>query len=605
MATAVGLAMKITADTAGIARGVSNTERQLGRLSKQAASTTSALRTLAGIEIGRLVVGGLQSIASTLTSGARFAVNYASGVVQAVDATNDLAQRTGIAVEALQAFQIAGQLTGADVTGGIQRLSVAIGKAGEDGEKAEATFRRFGLNLAELQSLSPEDQFRAVAAAISALPTQAERAAAAVQLLGRSGVELLPAFAELPQIEARLERLNATLTQDQVAAIDEIGDAFTLVRSTIDGIIGQVTANLAPVVTAIADEFLAFVEGFQGIDGGAGGAGIADVLTSAILDGVDVLAGWADKFIASLTSWVEYFSRPVAQLGGWFEYFQTAVELLQAAFYGIRIVINGIIGSFAELVRRAAALLSSSTAEAIQDFQDGLAASMASDQQAMSDAFMGRNRNRPEAESGPGFLQSTVRETRAGFDNRNSPEAIAERERAKQQRTFDRLSGVFASAAADAAEIFGDDIPSAVARAATGVQDALTSAFADGAISDEELKRIQAAQAAYNTSIRDGKKALDDRKKAEEQKQRDIENIQERLSERSKELEADRLENLSRRNQQALNVGDIRTSEGIGQFLALATGREDPAITEYRKQLSELQKLRQELREAQARPVEI
>jgi len=50
MATAVGLNMKITADTAGIGRGVSKTEQQLGRLSKSAASAASSLRA-AGVGV--------------------------------------------------------------------------------------------------------------------------------------------------------------------------------------------------------------------------------------------------------------------------------------------------------------------------------------------------------------------------------------------------------------------------------------------------------------------------------------------------------------------------------------------------------------------------
>jgi hypothetical protein len=62
---------------------------------------------------------------------------------------------------------------------------------------------------------------------------------------------------------------------------------------------------------------------------------------------------------------------------------------------------------------------------------------------------------------------------------------------------------------------------------------------------------------------------------------------------------------LSRRSQQALEGNDIRTSAGASQFLALATGREDPAISEYRKQLRELQDIKREIAKANAAPVEI
>jgi hypothetical protein len=62
---------------------------------------------------------------------------------------------------------------------------------------------------------------------------------------------------------------------------------------------------------------------------------------------------------------------------------------------------------------------------------------------------------------------------------------------------------------------------------------------------------------------------------------------------------------LSRPASQALQANDIRSSEGISQFMALASGRQDPAIEQRREQLKKLEEIRSALREANARPVEI
>jgi hypothetical protein len=62
---------------------------------------------------------------------------------------------------------------------------------------------------------------------------------------------------------------------------------------------------------------------------------------------------------------------------------------------------------------------------------------------------------------------------------------------------------------------------------------------------------------------------------------------------------------LGRRSNEALNGADIRSSEGIASFMALATGREDPAIAEYRKQFNALQAIQAELKALQAAPLEI
>ena len=74
-----------------------------------------------------------------------------------------------------------------------------------------------------------------------------------------------------------------------------------------------------------------------------------------------------------------------------------------------------------------------------------------------------------------------------------------------------------------------------------------------------------------------------------------IRDLNEQYAERAAEIEADRLDALSQVSQQPVQATDVRTSEGASEFLRLATGREDPAISEYRKQLSELQKIAREI----------
>lgn len=99
--------------------------------------------------------------------------------------------------------------------------------------------------------------------------------------------------------------------------------------------------------------------------------------------------------------------------------------------------------------------------------------------------------------------------------------------------------------------------------------------------------------------------AAEQRARAEEQKAKQIADLEERYQERLGDIQRDRLDSLARQSNQALTGNDIRTSAGASQFLALATGREDPAVEEYRKQLRELQDIRREIAKANAAPVEI
>jgi hypothetical protein len=75
----------------------------------------------------------------------------------------------------------------------------------------------------------------------------------------------------------------------------------------------------------------------------------------------------------------------------------------------------------------------------------------------------------------------------------------------------------------------------------------------------------------------------------------EIAQLNERYAEQAAEIERERLANLARTGPTTVQASDLRTSEGASQFLRLATGQQDPAIEEYRKQLSKLDEIRREI----------
>jgi hypothetical protein len=62
---------------------------------------------------------------------------------------------------------------------------------------------------------------------------------------------------------------------------------------------------------------------------------------------------------------------------------------------------------------------------------------------------------------------------------------------------------------------------------------------------------------------------------------------------------------LARPSANALQVSDIRTQEGASQLLAMATGRQDPALEQRRAQLAKLEEIRKAIAATGASPVEI
>ena len=542
MATAVGLNMKMTADTSGLGRGMTRAEKLLNGIDKNARSSARSLRAIATIQIGGALLKGLGSIAGTLNAVTRSAVNYASGLASSIDETAKLAARTGIAVEALQGFQVAADLSGVqNLESAIQRLTITIGDAGAGVKEPQRAFERLGLNFEELAALRPEDQFRQVADAFQGVGTQAEKAAIAADLFGRSGVELLPLFnSNLAEIEARARRLGIVLGREQTAAIERMNDALSLVRKTLDGIVGQVLANIADVVTAITEQFLQFVEAFEGVNGAQGGNAIADFITQSVLNGIE---GFLEivRFVGNgFLTFADILSEVVQKL---------------ALFAGVDLR--------SEAEQRLATL---------------------------------ESRLRPGGPGGVPVVEPAVLEEIARLR-----EQVAKEEEEAAGINIKRFFNTAIDAAQDAAENVRQRLENRDRNAAP-LEDvaAIEAAVAfnekawEAGLNEFERKFFGLDKPDVAAAVNPAIQRIADAIEASE-KQR---------SDRASEIESSRLDNLARASTQALQVNDIR-SGGLSEVLRIASGREDPAIDEYRKQLAELRKIEQRIGDLRADKVKI
>ena len=305
---------------------------------KQVDALTKALRLLAALEIGRAVVDGLQIIGRSVASVSRQVASFVTETANSFDKFNDLADRTGIGAESLQRYSLAAQLAGVDTeafASSVQRLTVSIGKA-DAGGALDKSLKEIGLSVADLRALSPEQQFDAIGKAISTIPTQADRAAAAVEVFGKQGAALAPLFADgaasFQEITERAERLGIIVDEVQLNNIGKMNDAFDLARKTVEGIAGQVIGNLAPAVSGVVEQFLQFIESFNSTDG-TGGSGLATSISRVLLDAADYFAGKFDQVAAYFTG----FSTTLEEVGS---VFAVVTNVLDGVAASVRAVFN-------------------------------------------------------------------------------------------------------------------------------------------------------------------------------------------------------------------------------------------------------------------------
>ena len=279
-----------TASTSGLTAGVKAAGSSFRGLQSDTKGLESAMRTLVAINATQLFA----SVASSALSSVRSLVSFGQAQAEVIDNASKLAARLGMTYGEFAGLSLAADLAGVsmDTIGkASQKAEIAFAKAAGGSKVATAAFAGLGLSVEDLNGMSAADRFDAIASAIAALPTEAQRAAAAVQLFGKAGTELLPLFAGgaegIKQARAEADRLGLALTTTQGREVEKMNDSFTMVGKTIEGVVQQVNAFLAPAVTKISNAFVKMV-------GDIGGKNIGQFIGQGIVDGAKYLATVAD-----------------------------------------------------------------------------------------------------------------------------------------------------------------------------------------------------------------------------------------------------------------------------------------------------------------------
>ena len=488
-------AQKARSDLAGVGTEAERTDKSLSALNK-------SVSFLSKVEIARLAIDGVRLLGSTITSVSSQITSLVGSVNTSLDTLNDFSARTGIGVEALQGYSLAAKLAGVDTEQfgtAVQKLAVNIGKA-TPGDALDKSLRRVNLSVQELRALAPEQQFSAIGQAIAQLPTAADRAAASVEIFGKQGAALAPLFREgaasLEELKARADRLGIIVNETQIENVAAMNDGFDLVRATVEGIIGQVTGNLAPAVTAVTDEFLKFVEEFAGAQG-QGGTGIANAITDVLLSGAETLAGVFDNFVLSFGDFIgvletasttfrivaDIFTAVTETLRGVFNAFELAGNALSLALGKTLEGLGGYVSSDLEAFGRD--LAAASQAAINQNIAD-LESAATNAAQAVQDAFTGGGS--PEA-AGAGAAVEFMQGLRDRIERERSPQFQIETNIEKTRERFDSFfQGIV-------------DQGSIVTDAMRGFEAAVADVLDPLQMTEEEIARIRAAQDAVNQAI--------------------------------------------------------------------------------------------------------
>lgn len=232
--------VELFADDTALARGLKGAQRRLRRFG-------TAVRG-----IGMQMVGLGAAVAAPLILATREFMRFGDQIAK-------MSRRTGVGVGALSELAFAAERSGADVGAlekGVKRMARTITDANSGLLTYQRAFDRIGLKAEDLAAMSPEDAFTAIADAIGKTEDELIRAAAAQEIFGRAGTQLLPMFeggAEaMHKLRAEARRLGITLSKEDALAAEQLTDAMTDLKWSFKAAGRAVGAALAPTLKALA-----------------------------------------------------------------------------------------------------------------------------------------------------------------------------------------------------------------------------------------------------------------------------------------------------------------------------------------------------------------
>ena len=168
--------------------------------------------------------------------------------------------RTGVSVESLSELAYAAELSGASLEtleAGLRRMQRSLVEAAQGSQMAVEALALLGLTVEDFRGISPEQQFKLIADRLKMIQSPAVRAAAAMELLGRSGTQLLPLMMEgskgIAALQQQASDLGLTMSSEDAKAAELLNDTFDTLWKVLKQGVFVIGSALAPIMKDLTE----------------------------------------------------------------------------------------------------------------------------------------------------------------------------------------------------------------------------------------------------------------------------------------------------------------------------------------------------------------
>ena len=217
-------------------------------------------------EIIKNAIGALKDL------GAEIA-NTVTATAEAGDEIDKMSQKLGMTAEGYQEWDYVLGQSGVEITSmstGLKTMTNQIDDAKNGSEKAVERFKKLGISLADLNSMSREEIFSKVIEGMQGMEDSTERAALANDLFGKSGQELAPLFNSTAEATEALKQeardLGMVMSDESVKSSAAFEDSLDKLQRTAGGVKASLASQFLPGVTDVMDSLAEILTGEGNID---------------------------------------------------------------------------------------------------------------------------------------------------------------------------------------------------------------------------------------------------------------------------------------------------------------------------------------------------
>jgi hypothetical protein len=265
------------------------------------------------------------------------------GVLEMGGKLNDLTDQTGIAAGKLVILQRAFENTGlqADDLGKlVNKMQKFIEGAGDSGSASAQKLAKLGLTTEKLKAMAPDEQFQTIGKAIAAISDPTEKAAASMEIFGKSGGKTLALFnhldEELGNAKAEVGTF-AKVMDGSAPSFDRVGDSLKEIGNKALEFAAGIMADAMPALTTLT-EYLKNVDAtaFGQTFSAAFSKGI-DITLSIFRDPGNLFLAFGESLIYAFKSAINVLDSGIVYVFEWAKnylslMFPQAAQILKAEF---------------------------------------------------------------------------------------------------------------------------------------------------------------------------------------------------------------------------------------------------------------------------------